>query len=316
MRRAVFAALLCTLLPACAIGRAVVAGDDDLADYRGFRVAAHEGVRLARAEQYVAAHPKGLWIDEVRQAFDAEEPAYFERSSASRAKTSEYLADLPHGPHAEAAIALLTAFDTHLEDLATEKMMRDARHTEATLDHANVQRHAVGETVLADIAALLDAALYGSPSRALPEATRAALGFGATSTWGRPEPRRSRDLFYSIPTHLARESRIATVKLEILFAGDVAVSGRISGPDLFVHWTEADTVTTLDPTLPEARASSAAHVAEVLTGALEARLPAARCSVPSPGDVIARRCDGWSVIATQADVPGQPDVIVVSGPRK
>src|SRR5260370_10324735 len=93
-----------TLPAGCAVGRQMLADSGDLADYRTFRVAEHEGVRLARATRYLEAHPRGVWADEVRATLDREEPLYFEAATASRAKTSEYLTDLPHGPHAPAAI--------------------------------------------------------------------------------------------------------------------------------------------------------------------------------------------------------------------
>src|ERR1700722_6068163 len=115
-----------SVLSGCAVPKALFTSNSDLADYRAFRIAAHEGVRLARAQRYVERHPRGMWVDEGRRAFDQEEPAYLDRASETRAKTSEYLADLPRGPHAEAAIALLTAFDTHLEDADTDRLLHEA----------------------------------------------------------------------------------------------------------------------------------------------------------------------------------------------
>src|SRR5580658_5800709 len=107
MPRAV-ALLLLMFASACAVPKALFTSSNDLTDYRAFRIAAHEGVRLARAQRYIERHPRGMWVDDVRRAFDQEEPLYFERASETRAKVSEYLADLPRGPHADAAIALLT----------------------------------------------------------------------------------------------------------------------------------------------------------------------------------------------------------------
>jgi hypothetical protein len=314
---AVCATLLWPLV-GCAVGRSLWTSSDDLQDYRAFRTSGHESVRLARALRYLARHPKGAWADEVRRAFGEEEPRYFERASESRAGTSEYVTDLPHGPHADAAIALLTAFDTHIEDIATAKLLASARRTEARLELASRGRHALGEAILGDVAALLEPGLYGAPGDELPYPVRRALGGLAPPTWGSPEPIRNDDYFYVIPTRLVRESRVASLELRVVVAHGVAVLGRVSGPDLFVHWDEADEVLSRDPTDPRDRARAAAHAADQLDGALEARLPAERCRVASsaPRDVLVRRCDGWEVVVTIGKKAGDEDAIVVKGPVK
>jgi hypothetical protein len=302
----------------CALGQRLVADDGDLADYRAYRVAGHEGVRLARAQHYLDAHPRGTWTQEVRQASQEEEPQYFEAASSSRDRTSEYLADLPHGPHAEAAIALLTAFDAHVEDLATTRLLRDARASEAKLERSSAQRRTVGETILADVASLLDEGVYGVAIGEWPASLRRQLRGLAPETWGRPRRARSEDLFYSVPSRLVRESRLATVDITVDLDHGKAARGMVRGPDLFVHWQEADDVRPRDPTDPKDRASAAVHATELLGGALEARLPAAHCTVTpsSPAELLARRCDGWSVTVTMGESAGDVDVIVVSGPPK
>jgi len=101
------AALACVV--GCATFRPMTASPGDLEDYRAFRVAAYDGTRLARAKTYLDKHPQGAFVDEVRQAWDVEEPRWFARAQESRDGVRRYLADLPNGPHAEAAIALLIA---------------------------------------------------------------------------------------------------------------------------------------------------------------------------------------------------------------
>lgn len=302
----------------CAVLRPITASNDDLADYRAFRVAAHEGVRLAAAQRYVENHPRGAWAEEVRVAFAEEEPVYFERASETRAKTSEYLASLPRGPHATAAIALLTAFDTHVEDLETDRMLKNARRMEASLEHASLQRRALGETILGDVAALVDPDVFGATADQVPAAMRRALGGLAPATWGHPAPVREDDFFYVIPTHLVRESRVATLELALVFERGLVAQGMLSGTDLFVHWDEADEVKPRDPTESRDRALAAGHAADLLAGALEARLPAARCRVASsaPREILVRRCDGWSVVVTIGGGPGDVDAIIVSGPPR
>ncbi len=318
--RCALALLAFTLGPlACAVVKPIVADSGDLADYRAFRVAAHEGVRLSRAQHYLDAHPSGAWASEVRAAFDAEEPRYFEAATASRAKTSEYLTDLPHGPHAAAAIALLTAFDTKVEDIATARLLRDARRTEAKLERASVQRRGIGETILGDVAALLDPSLYGARPDELPPTVRSALGGTAPPTWGgRPLTRRTTDFFFSVPSRLARESRIVTIELALELEAGRVTSGVVRGVDLFVHWEEADTMKARDPTSPGDRAAAAEHAADLLSGALEARLPVARCEAPAspPDELLVRKCDGWTATIKMGSAVGEVDAIVLSGPLK
>jgi hypothetical protein len=83
---------------------------------------------------------------------------------------------------------------------------------------------------------------------------------------------------------------------------------------------------SLDPARASDRAAASSAVADVLIGALEGTLPAARCSSRSPGDgrdasggidadiVLARSCDGWTVVARMARHDGDPDTIEVRGP--
>jgi hypothetical protein len=306
-------------LAGCAVPRALVAGSDDLADYRAFRVAAHEGVRLARAERYLEAHPFGAWAAEVRSAFEEEEPLYFERATTTRAKTSEYLADLPRGPHADAALALLAAFDRKVEDVATERLVRDARRTEAMLQRSSEQRRALNDAILGSLGALLDPALYGASPEELPAPIRRALAGDAPATWGPRPLRRTDDYFYSIPTQTERRSAVATIDLALLVEHGRVVRGRISGPDLFVHWAEVEAVRVMDPTSTPDREAAAAHAKDILLGALEARFPASRCAVAipdvsSPGALVVRRCEGWSAVVAMGDAAGADDAITIVGP--
>jgi hypothetical protein len=302
----------------CAALRPVVADTGDLADYRAFRAAAHPGVRLGRAQHYLEAHPRGAWAAEVRAAFDAEEPAYFESMSATREGTREYLADLSHGPHADAAIARLIVFDTRIEDEEAARMLREARRTETMLGRASEQRRGVGEAVLADLAALLEPSVYGASIDDAPPLLARALGGPARPSWGRLPARREEDLFFSLPARPERVSRLLTVVVAVHSARGVIDEGRIEGADLFVHWGEADQMQPLDPTRDADRRRAAAHVRELVGGAIEARLPADRCTIPASnlGDLIARACDGWSARVTQSPAPGGIDAIVIRGPSR
>ncbi len=299
----------------CAMGRQLVAGDADFRDYRAFRMAAAEGPRLSRASAYLDVHPQGEWAPEVRAAFDAEEPAFFERCQASRETAREYLVDLPNGPHAAAAMALLVEYSMKVEDLATARLLRDARRTEAKLEAAAGRRRAVGEAILTATGALLAEGVYGTRIEDSPAALRRVLGGEAAVSWGTTPARRDADYFFVIPTPEGRQERVATLTVRVVLDAGVIVEGRIEGLDLFVRWDESDLVRPLDASAPNHRSEAAFHAQEQLTGALEARLPAARCGEQRrPGELVHRACDGWTATVAWGQVEGEPDVVSIRGP--
>ena len=58
--------------------------------------------------------------------------------------------------------------------------------------------------------------------------------------------------------------------------------------------------------------AAAASVLDLLSGAIEARLPASRCAaVAAPGEIMARACDGWRLLVRMGAGPGDRDVISV-----
>jgi hypothetical protein len=316
VRRIVLGLLALFLLPACAMGRQIAADNDDLADYRAFRVAAHEGTRLRRAQGYLEAHPKGRWAAEVRAVFEEEEPAYFEAAKTSRDKVRDYLVDLPQGPHADAAMSLLVALDAKVEDVETARLLRDARRTEATLEAAAQKRRALGEAITNAVAALLDPAVYGAPLDDAPPLLRRVLGGEATFTWGRLPARRESDYFFVLPSREGGDSRVATMVVAVTLDAGRIVEGRIEGGDLFVRWDEADNLRPLDASSPNHRAEAAYHAQEILEGALEAHLPAGRCALARvEGELLRRACDGWSAVVRWGRSEREADVVAIRGPH-
>jgi hypothetical protein len=314
----VVAALFALGLSACAVPQQVAASPDDLRDYRAFRFAAREGPRLACALRYLRRHPHGPWAAEVQAAFDVEEPAWFEAAQASRAKARTYLIDLPDGPHADAARALLVLFDTHQDDMDTLILLADARRTAALLDYETDRRKHLSEVILEEVAALLDAGTWarGATLDDPPPLLGAVLRAGPRRTWGgESRPQRLDQVFFVVPTPDGSQPREVDVELELVAIAGHIVDGRVRGEDLFVRWAESLLVRVLDPTDPDDRKTSAAAVADVLGGALEAYLPAARCTHRAEGtDIISRACDGWSVKVTMGERGGTEDVIDVRGP--
>lgn len=313
--------LLCGLAIAascCAVPRQMAAAPDDLKDYRTFRAAAHEGRRLAAAQRYLERHPHGAWADEVRAAFDVEEDAWFEAAKTSRVRAREYVVDLPHGPHADAARALLVLFDEHQGDVETLMLLADARRTAAGLDLESSRRKHVSDVLLAAVAAVLDPGTWGARLDAPPAALAAALRGEVPATWGAAlQPRRQDKHYFVLPTPDGAQARALDVSFELVLDKGRVVQGLVQGEDLFVLWSEALLTRVLNPNRASDRDLARTTIADLLSGALEAALPASRCARPAgPGEVLVRSCDGWAVSVRMGGEAGEVDVIDVVGPAR
>lgn len=302
---------------ACAELRTVTASSADLEDYRAFRVAAYEGTRLARAQRYLANHPRGAFADEVRAAFDDEEPRFFEASQGSREGVRRYLADLPNGPHAAAAIALLGALDANLADAELRDLARRVRYEDTKLEAAAVQRRAVSEAIFAAVGAFMEDGVYGVPRDALPALVRSLLLGRTATTWGGVPARREEDLFFLLPTRPTRESRLLTLEISVDETDGLVTAGRVEGADMFVRWAEADRILALDASAAEDRNEAQMHALDRLNGALERRFPEGRCrELRRERELIFRVCDGWEVKVVPGAKAGDKDSIAIRGPAK
>jgi hypothetical protein len=310
--------LLLPLLMGCVVPRQMLAGPEDLRDYRAFRVASHEGRRLAAAQRYLARHSQGVWAEEVRVAFDGEEEAWFEAAKSSRTRAREYVVDLPDGPHIDAARSLLVLFDEKVEDMETLTLLAESRRTAAKLDAETARRKHVSDAVLAALAALFDPATFGARLDAPPPRLAAALRGEAPATWdGAARTSHHDDLFFVLPTSDGSQARAVSLSIELVLQKGRVVQGLVAGEDLFVIWSEAMLVRPLDPNVAEDRELAAATVIDVLGGALEATLPASRCAqAPGDGEQLVRACDGWTVSVRMGAESGEADVVDVVGPRR
>lgn len=298
----------------CASLRPMTAGSGDLDDYRAFRVAAAEGTRLARAKKYLERHPRGAFAGEVRSVFEEEEPRYFEASQATREGARRYLADLPDGPHATAALALLTALGTSMQDAELSDIARRVRYEDAKLEAAAVQRRAVGEAILGAVGVLLDEEVYGVPRTEGPPALKRLMTGRTGSTWGTVPRHHEEDLYFLLPTRPDRESRLVTLEVTLAEQDGVVIGGRIEGSDMLVLWAEADQIVKLDPSAPEDRTEAQVHAMDRLGGALERRFPGAACpDVRGDRELYHRACNGWEATVQPGGTAGAKDAIVIRG---
>ena len=305
-------------LSSCAVPSQILAEPADLADYRIFRAAAYEGARLALAHQYIDRHPHGIWADEVRGVFDVEEPAWFELAKTSRWRARAYLIDMPWGPHADAARALLDLFERgHPEGVETLELMAKAQLMEATLDAESATRKRVGELVLEELAALLDKTTWSARLDAPPATLEGVLRGPAPSTWGwggtKLASERTDAVFFVVPTPGGPLTRDVEVRFQLKLERGRVTQGTIQGADLFVRWAEAMQGQMFDTDSAGDRTTAASQIVEVLRGALEAQLPAVRCRVKpiGRGGILTRACDGWLASARMGSRTGDTDVIEV-----
>lgn len=298
----------------CATFKPMLAGSADLEDYRAFRVAGAEGTRLSRAEKYLARHPKGAFADEVRAAYDDEEPRFFEASQASQEAARRYLADLPNGPHAAAALALLTALGSNMQEAELRDIARRVRYEDAKLESAAVQRRAVGESIVGAVGVLLEGEVYGVRRAEGPPALRALMTGRTASTWGTVPRHHEEDLYFLLPTRPERESRLLTLEITLAEQDGVVIGARIEGADMLVRWAEADEIVALDPSAPADRTEAQVHVMERLGGAFESRFPEATCpDARAARELYHRACNGWAAVVLPGEHAGDKDAIIIRG---
>ena len=308
-------ALLALSLPSCATFREMTTTSSDLEDYRAFRVAGAEGTRLARAKTYLDRHPKGAFAGEVKSAFEEEEPRYFEKAQTSREGARRYLAELPDGPHAAAALALLTALESNMQDAELRDVARRVRYDDAKLEAAAQQRKAVGEAILSALGVFLDDGVYGSTRADAPPQLRTVMAGPRGSTWGALPQRREDDFFFLLPTRPERESRLLTLEMELEEKDGHITAATIAGADMLVMWAEADQIVKLDPSAQEDRTEAQVHALDRIGGAVERRFPAASCPDKRTGaELVHRECGGWEIVVKGGDRAGAKDTIVVRGP--
>jgi len=308
-------AALMLFATSCATFKPMIAPPADVEDYRAFRVAGAEGTRLARALTYLARHPKGTFAEEVRAAFDDEEPRYFEAAQRSQEGARRYLADLPDGPHAAAALALLTALGSNMQEAELRDIARRVRYEDAKLESAAVQRRAVGESIVGAVGVLLEDGVYGVARTEGPPALRTLMTGRVGSTWGTVPAHRAEDLYFLLPTRPERESRLLSLDITLVEHEGVVTSARIEGADMLVLWAEADQITKLDPSATEDRTEAQVHAMDRLGGALEGRFPEATCPDKRAGaELFHRACNGWEVVVLAGTQAGSKDAIVIRGP--
>jgi len=310
VRRSALVGVALLALAGCATLRPLTAASADQEDYQTIRLVSGDGERLVAAQRYLVRHPDGAWAADVRAEYERAEAAFFERAKASRAGAIDYLAFLPAGPHADAAMAAVRAFDGHIADDETAHLVDAARRSTASLDAAAKERREAADFVLQSAVVLLTGGTLGR-SVADNDALRDLLEGSRNGTWGGTPHRRVVDWSYLVPTRTGPEPREISVALEVEEDDGRVVRAFLRGPALFSRWLEADTARAVDDARPEDRAAAAVHARDVVSGVVEAQMPAATCGAPAEGDLFRRACKGVSIRVHQGASSGDTDTVTI-----
>lgn len=297
-------------LAGCAALRPLTAQSADQEDYQTIRLVSNEGERLAAAERYLARHPRGAWAVDVRADYERREATYFDQAKESREGAIGYLALLPSGPHAAAAMAAVRAFDGHIDDDETAHLVAAARRSTAALDAAAKDRREAAEFILQASVVLLTGGVVGR-SLADNDALRQLLEGTRNGTWGGTPHRRVAEWSYLVPTRAGPEPRDISVTVEVEEDDGRVVRAFLRGPALFSRWLEADTARAVDDARAEDRAAAGDHARDVVSGVVEAQMPAATCGAPAEGDLFRRACKGMSIRVHQGAAAGDTDTVTI-----
>lgn len=150
----------------CGVGRAMIAGPVDYGDYRRIRLAESFDERLAAAWYYLEHHPDGVYAERIRRYVRKAEPVFFEVRRRSDSGLEAYLQALPHGPHADEALAELM----RRRRAARRDRAADARAAAAgeRLDAERARRELIADLPLRWTRMLLDGRLWSGPLAEAP----------------------------------------------------------------------------------------------------------------------------------------------------
>ena len=301
---------------ASCVSIARVTGDfGDYRSYRQTRVANTLEERLGASERYLRDYPKGDYHEAVRRWFAPQEKRYLRLSWDNLPRLRAYLDVMPHGPHSVVVTERITEPESRriFSDRRDQRVLDRAQGFEARLAEAAEQRRAFLRELTQLTKLLASTRSYGEPTSALdPELL---LRFQVRRPVGHCDGDLCSKVFsfrFAVPEHKALALRLAEVTLEIILERGLVQQLALSGKELFARVAEAVTVRAVPPNNAQANSEALGQALEVVSGALDGPLPAARCTASAVSPVVlARRCDGVRAEVVTSTEPGEPDRIVV-----
>jgi hypothetical protein len=314
-------ALLCSvcLLPSgCSAGTRLLSSPAEYGAFRVTRAGYTVEDRLAGADRYLDAYPKGRFADEVRARFDREEQAFYDSHQTSIDGLDWYLHVLPAGPHAAQASMRRAELAAEERQRRGDSLVAQGRVTERRLARAARSRQAVVDAFGTWIGSLAADDAWGRPTWAQPGAVIEAMRLG-------PDPgacddlgcKRVQSIAFQIPVAGGGlDERAATFDLGLELRRGGVWRASIRGPELFSRAWEAARGKALPADKLEARAEAVGYAVDLVSGAFEGVAPADRCNRGITPPVILRRaCDGWLVEVTVGDTPADDDIVLIEGPQ-
>lgn len=317
------AALLLTLAATglacgCGIDARALSSPSEYEAYRTTRAAYTVEDRLVACERYLSAYPEGRFASEVKAYFDEQEARFYERQAHSKDGLGWYLTVLPAGPHAATASLTMADLEAQAREQRNDALLAKGKSTERRLARAARLRKAVTEQLSMMLAGLTAPEGWGLPTWEQPAPRRAALrGWPEPGSCDEQRCERSVSLPFQIPrAGGGLDERSAELTLRLTLAHGDVVQGELRGPALFSRIWEAERGRALPPDPLEARAEAVTYAVDLVSGAIEAQVPAARCEQGiTPPVIFKRACDGWQVQITIGDGPSDDDVLFIEGPR-
>jgi hypothetical protein len=291
----------------------VTAPQDEYLAYRSFRTSRELDERLAASAAYLERYPDGRWRAQVRPWVERAEARFYELAKGSRARLEAYLATLPDGPHADAVRDELRIARAEARRARTERQRAAAVERELAARARDREKAALAFSQW--LGRLLDIRAWGKRT--------SSLDHEFLLVWRLTEPeaqcvdqtcRKRLLLPFSLPRGGDKANREMRLQVVIELDQGLVHEARLQGPALFSRLYEASTAKPVPAHDLGARVRAIAYAVEVVAGAAEARLPAARCAqTPVAPTVLLRSCNGWTLRAVVGEDPTAPDQVVVRG---
>jgi len=303
------------LMAGCSVVSGFAVSNSEYVAYRKVRTSSQLTDRLAASEAYLASYPSGLWADEVFPWHEQAELAYWKRAQTSQDGLEQYLRALPTGPHAAQAAEKLAALLDRKADDRIELLELSAATTEERFSEWSRQRDDAREVFTRWLGRALSVESWGQPTGNLPHEV--------IFNWRIDPPKgtcqddyciKSIQMEYRVPGGGDEAERIFLLDVVLLLESGRLQEVRLQGSGLFSRLYEVGAKRTVRFDDPQARRDAISYAVDVVGGAAEARLPAARCTIQSDGLVaLHRSCEGLTVRVEVAASIENDDVVSIHG---
>jgi hypothetical protein len=313
----VFSSVVVLAVSACGSnGLRITARPGDYADYRAVRVAPSVPLRLKAASRYLDCHPDGAFRDEISQWFARVEPLFYEASADSAEGMQSYLDALPKGPHAPNSEQRRDAFRDTAKSAAGERLAALGAAFERRLAAAAQSREDVLTAYASWVRRLVDFDGWGRPLELGGDELRKAWSEAPLPRCERDRCTKLLEIRYELEVGGKPEPFECMIEVSLALSAGKVVGAVIAGPDLFARLSEAHSAEPISRDL-ESRQRAVAFAMTLTGGAVESRLPRARCgrdaTLPA---VMVRDCDGLRLELFPKTTPEDEDRVVIRGPAR